>query len=150
MTETALTGGCFCGVVRYRMQSVLDVGYCHCSRCQRIHGAPVVAWCAVPEEDFELQGSPQAFRSSEHGTRYFCSRCGSHLYATDSRPPSPSVGTRLISVYVSTLDRPALVVPQVHQWWADRVPWFDTRDDLLRVEDGQLPHPDKRRGGRSN
>jgi len=115
MIEVALTGGCFCGSVRYRARLVFDVGYCHCSMCRRIHGAPVVAWCAVPEEAFELQGSPQAFRSSEHGTRYFCGRCGSHLYATDSRPPSPSVGTKLISVYISTLDRPELVVPQVHQ-----------------------------------
>jgi hypothetical protein len=49
-----------------------------------------------------------------------------------------------VSVYLMTLDEPTSVRPRVHQWWGDRVPWFDVRDDLRRVADGHLPHPDRR------
>lgn len=144
--NTDREGGCYCGRVRYRVRSVFDAGYCHCSMCRKIHGAPVVAWVAVPEPDFTLlQGSPRTFRSSGEGTRHSCADCGTQVFYTDSRQLPPGVGPRLVSVYLTTLDDPAVVHPQVHQWWADRLPWFETRDDLLRVEDGHLPHPDRRR-----
>ena len=139
-----IDGGCHCGRVRYRIGSIFDAGYCHCSVCRRIHGAPVVAWIAVPESDFTLLvGSPRAYRSSSHGARHRCDDCGTQLYYTDDRVPS-GVGTRVVSVYLTTLDEPAQVSPRVHQWCDDRLPWFDTRDDLLRVGDGTLPHPDHR------
>lgn len=139
MPTSRLNGGCFCGQVRYGIGSVFDTGYCHCTACRRIHGAPVVAWIAVPEPDFTLlAGTPRGFRSSAHGSRHFCTECGSHLYYTDDR------GVGLMSVYTATLDDPALVPPRIHQWCGDRLPWFDTRDDAPRVVDGTLPHPDRR------
>ena len=68
-----MEGGCFCGAIRYRVGSVFDAGYCHCSICRHIHGAPVVAWAAVLEGDFTLlAGTPRAFRSSATGTRHSC------------------------------------------------------------------------------
>ena len=142
-----LEGGCYCGRVRYRARSVFDAGYCHCSVCRRIHGAPVVAWIAVPERDFVLrQGTPRAFHSSTEGTRYACAECGTHLYYTDTREPPPGAGSRLVSVYLTTLDEPGIVRPRIHQWWNDHLPWFETRDDLPRVAGGRLPHPAVRGG----
>jgi hypothetical protein len=139
-----LDGGCHCGRVRYRVGSIFDAGYCHCSVCRRVHGAPVVAWIAVPEADFGLlDGAPRAYRSSSHGTRHRCDDCGTHLYYTDDRIPS-GIGTRLVSVYLTTLDAPERVQPRVHQWCDDRLPWFDTRDHLPRADDGTLTHPDRR------
>src|SRR5206468_9902663 len=36
-----ITGGCFCGAVRYRVSATTrDVSHCHCSICRRTTGAP--------------------------------------------------------------------------------------------------------------
>ena len=142
-----IDGGCHCGRVRYRVESIFDAGYCHCSVCRRVHGAPVVAWIAVPEPDFTLlQGTSRAYRSSAHGERHRCDDCGTHLYYTDDRVPS-GVPTRLVSVYLTTLDEPERVRPRVHQWCDDRLPHPDRRTDaahghleqeLRRLEESHL------------
>jgi hypothetical protein len=140
-----LEGGCFCGRIRYRVRSVFDAGYCHCSVCRKLHGAPVVAWLAAAEDDFTiLQGTPRAFQSSPEGRRHSCAECGTWLYYSTAPAGDAGREARLVSVYITTLDDPARVSPRVHQWWGDRLPWFATADDLLRVRDGQLPHPDRR------
>jgi hypothetical protein len=51
--------------------------------CRRSHGAGYVTWLAVPRAQFSLdKGDEQLvrFRSSHHGTRSFCGRCGSTLF----------------------------------------------------------------------
>jgi hypothetical protein len=141
----ALEGGCFCGEVRYRAQSVFDSGYCHCSMCRRFTGSPALSWFSVPEHHFALvHGTPKGFRSSEHFTRNFCPICGTHVFGRDSRVPSPKVEFRLVSVGIGTLDNPNLVRPQLHEWWADRVCWFSDHDSLPRFEDGTVTHPTMR------
>jgi hypothetical protein len=141
-----LEGGCYCTALRYRATSVFDAGYCHCSICRRFTGTPALTWFNVPASDFSLLcGSPSGFRSSEHFTRYFCPRCGTHVFGRDDRAPSGKVGFELISVAIGTLDHPERVTPKVHQWWASRIPWYSVQDGLPRFEDGTLTHPSTRR-----
>jgi len=124
--------------VRYEVGSVFDAVYCHCSICRRITGAPVYAGIAVPTRDFRVvSGEPTAYASSDHGTRWFCSNCGTQLHCTDTR--SDCVG-----VPIGTLDEPEAVSPKIHQWTGSQLAWFDIADDLPRVADGTLPHPTKR------
>jgi hypothetical protein len=139
-------GGCFCGAVRYRASAIFDSGYCHCSICRRISGAAAVCWFSARQEDFELtQGEVSALQSSEHFTRYFCAACGTHLFGHDDLPPPTSVGSRLVSAMLGTLDDPEQVGPALHQWWASRVRWFEEWDSLPKFESGLIPHPTKRR-----
>lgn len=140
-----LTGGCFCGAVRYRAEAVFDAGYCHCSMCRRISGAPAVAWFSVRDAQFRVtRGEPAALRSSEHFTRFFCSRCGTHLFGRDDLPPPAKVGSRLVSAMLGTLDDPSGVVPQIHQWWSDRMPWWADAPSLTTFEHGTITHPAER------
>jgi Glutathione-dependent formaldehyde-activating enzyme len=69
-----LTGGCLCGDIRYRIAAApVDALYCHCRMCRRAHGAPVVAWLAVPRAGFAVTaGSPSSYRSSAAASRQFC------------------------------------------------------------------------------
>jgi len=133
-----IRGGCYCGRIRYEVDSVFDAGYCHCRICQRISGAPVYAGVVTPNSDFRVvAGQPASFASSEHATRWFCSICGTHLYCTDTRNDYVSVG-------IGTLDEPESVAPKIHQWTGSKIAWFEIADDLPRVADGTLPHPAKR------
>lgn len=126
MIELPLTGGCLCGALRYEIAAApLDAGYCHCRICQRLSGAPAMAWASVPAESFRYTlGAPRVHRSSDWGQREFCAACGSQLvYRTLA--PAPS-----LDVNVPTLDRPDAVPPRRHTWVSSRLAWFRTADAL--------------------
>jgi len=76
-----LTGGCFCGAIRYEVRGApFDETNCHCSICRRTTGAPFVTWFSVRSPDFRIiKGEPTRFNSTERGVRSFCSRCGTQL-----------------------------------------------------------------------
>lgn len=45
MTQTTLTGHCYCSTVRYRCGAPLyPATLCHCESCRRVAGAHAVAW----------------------------------------------------------------------------------------------------------
>jgi hypothetical protein len=146
MTRITYPGGCFCGAVRYAASEVFDAGYCHCSVCRRISGAPAACWFNVREEHFSLlAGQPTPLRSSEHFTRYFCQACGTHLFGRDDLPPPPKVGSRLVSAMLGTLDDPESVRPAIHQWWGNHVSWYADAAKLEKFDTGTVTHPAQRR-----
>ena len=117
---------------------MFDAVDCHCTICRRISGAPVYAGIVIPRRDFRVvSGEPTAFASSEHGTRWFCPVCGTQLHCTDSQ-------SDYVGVPIGTLDEPESVRPQIHQWTGSQLAWFEIADDLPRVRDGTLPHPENR------
>jgi hypothetical protein len=121
-------GGCLCGAIRYQVQGApLHAGYCHCRMCQRVAGAPVVAWATWPADRFAWsQGEPTAFASSAQGERSFCPNCGSSLTFID--PGDRAV----VEVTLASLDDPSLVTPEEHIWTTSRVPWLKLDDQLPR------------------
>lgn len=148
MATIPLEGGCFCGELRYRAQSVFDAGYCHCSICRRFTGCAALTWFSVPESEFSLlQGSPKTYRSSQNFYRHFCRSCGTHLFGTAIGAPPPNPGFKLVSVGIGTLDEPDRVKPRVHQWWSSRVCWFADHERLPHFDDGRLTHPSARPAG---
>ena len=128
--QAELKGGCLCGNLRYTGTDPVDAGYCHCRLCQRSSGAPVLAWVTLASERFVYdRGKPAAYRSSDHGTREFCARCGTQIAFRDARTPER------IDVNMGSLDAPESLQPQYHIWTSSRIAWFDTADDLPRYED---------------
>jgi hypothetical protein len=127
-----LTGGCFCGAVRYRAAGVKRTSYCHCRMCQKASGAPVVAFLAVPVQGFTLiSGTMTAYRSSEKAVRHFCGRCGTQLtFRLVDNPVE-------IDVNLATLDHPERLAPADHIYTASAMPW-------LRIEDGLPRHEEAR------
>ena len=56
-----MTGGCFCGFVRYRADGApFDETNCHCTICRRTSGAPFVAWFSVARADFAFIAGARA------------------------------------------------------------------------------------------
>jgi predicted N-acetyltransferase YhbS/ketosteroid isomerase-like protein len=146
MFERPFTGGCLCGAIRYEIDAVFDVIYCHCNHCRRSSGAPVLLTAQVSGDAFRLtKGSPSEHRTSDSGRSFFCGTCGTGLYGEYAPPNHPLVREgRYFSVRVGTLDDPERVRPQIHQFVENKLSWFDTTDNLPRVEGNTLPHPDKR------
>ena len=128
----SLAGGCLCGDIRYQTnERPIDAGYCHCRLCQRSSGAPVLAWVSINVAGVEFtKAEPESYRSSEHGMRLFCRRCGTQIAFKQVDKPSS------IDVNIGSLDDPSKVTPEYHIWTQSRIPWFDVADDLPRYDDG--------------
>ena len=80
MTDKPVQGACLCGAVRFQISPpTLFCGHCHCTMCQRNHGAAYVTWFGVANSQTEILEGEEIlteFVSSDHGSRTFCSRCG--------------------------------------------------------------------------
>jgi hypothetical protein len=127
-----MKGGCCCGAVRYRLESVpYDAGWCHCRTCQLNSGSPAMAFATVPTGDFGYdQGEElvESFASSSFGRRHFCGRCGTPLYVHAEHQPDT------IDFSLATLDEPDAVVPGFHIFYASRIVWAQAGDSLPRHE----------------
>ncbi len=121
-----LTGGCLCGAIRYEAgDAPFHATLCHCSMCRRAAGAPVVAWFSVAATDFRItQGEPQAYRSSQHGTRRFCGRCGTQLTFTNDATGGE------VDITTASLDDPGAVPPEDHTRTSARISWLQVCDSL--------------------
>jgi hypothetical protein len=84
MSENLLevSGGCYCGAVRYRAAGVKpQVSECHCSQCRKQAGHRYAVVEAKTSRT-EIEGADKItwFRASPQGERGFCSVCGSTLF----------------------------------------------------------------------
>jgi len=79
----AITGGCFCGAVSYRVNGVLrDARSCHCSRCRKAFSSQASAYALVEPHEFAWLSGSDLLTSyvGKHGFGLqFCSKCGSTL-----------------------------------------------------------------------
>jgi hypothetical protein len=118
-TTNVITGGCYCGAVRYEcVEGQPFRGLCYCRTCQKISGGAGNLFMAVDAQTFRFtQGEPRAFNKQDHAwapTRHFCETCGVHLTARTARAPSA------VLVKVGTLDDPAVFQgPRLVTWTSE-------------------------------
>jgi hypothetical protein len=121
-------GRCLCGDVTYEYDGAANWrAYCHCESCRRNTSSPVAAFFGVSRGAFRFTGKPPAVYHSSPGVRrLFCGRCGSPMaYETDRRPGE-------IDLYAASLNDPEAYRPEAHTHAAERLSWFDVRDELPR------------------
>lgn len=57
-TRKTYTGQCQCGNIKYSLEGKPDAPHlCHCHMCQRMAGAPVVAWVSFPLDEYSRCGA---------------------------------------------------------------------------------------------
>ena len=131
MSDETIQGACLCGEIEFSVTlPSLFCGHCHCTMCQRSHGAGFVTWFAVSMDQFSLDhGSRTLVRheSSDHGTRSFCGRCGSSLFCETSQHPDQ------IDIVLANMKEPLDRLPQMHFYFDDRADWVVVQDDLPRL-----------------
>ena len=125
---TTRSGRCLCGDVTYEYDGPENWrAYCHCGSCRRQTSSPVTAFFGVPRAACRFTGkAPAVFESSPGVRRLFCGRCGSPMAFDAERYASE------IHLYAASLDDPESYAPQCHVHNAERLPWFDVKDDLKR------------------
>ncbi len=98
-------GSCLCGSVKYQLKShPKAITNCHCTMCQKQHGAAFSTYGSVPTEDLIYQAGNEVlatYRSSENVSRRFCGECGSSIEWSGSLAFSDWV-----SIAIATLDSP--------------------------------------------
>jgi hypothetical protein len=129
----ALTGGCYCGKLRYvaKGEPVLKA-QCHCRECQYITGGAPNMFMLMPPDGFAYtQGSPKLFTRSDIEnpvTREFCAECGTHI--ATRRPGLP-----FVILKVGALDHPDFfggpkmaiftIDRQAHHYIPEGIPAFE-------------------------
>jgi hypothetical protein len=143
--ENKITGGCYCGAIRYESDEppVEGAGICHCRECQRWTGS---AFC--PAVGFHLsgfrytKGSPKLNHSSSILERCFCPDCGSSLHVRylvklgdDYAADSPDH----VYITIGTLDNPEVVELGFHYGVESQLPWVHFDDNLPRIRSDEDP-----------
>jgi len=129
--SSSVRGACFCEAVKYEIEMPTEMCvHCHCTMCRRAHGAGYTTWVVLPSKQLYIHTGKDKlthYESSDHGSRDFCSVCGSELFGWSTRTPD-QVYTPLGNLK-GEIDRP----PQAHVGFENRVPWITVDDDLPRV-----------------
>ena len=103
------------------------VAHCHCTQCQRAHGAAFVTWVSAAESQVAIHdqdGLLNWYSSSQAAQRGFCSRCGSSLFFRSSKWPGELHIAR--ANFTDPIDRE----PQVHGYYDTHAEWFTVSDNL--------------------
>ena len=130
MDENSVRGACLCGAITFVAQlPSLWCAHCHCSQCQRFHGAPVVTWVGFAAEGFRLTTGEHSLRwyaSTAPAQRGFCGECGSSLFFRSTKWPD-EMHVSLANIH-GQLDRQ----PEGHVHYGSHVSWLQLADDLPR------------------
>ena len=116
---SAITGGCQCGAVRYRVDGRLTQPHiCHCRMCQKAAGNYFMPLANAMKDEFTVtRGAISWFRSSGPVRRGFCEKCGTPLIFE-------TIGLDHLNVTLGSLDDPAAIQPQMQFGLEAKMPWF--------------------------
>jgi hypothetical protein len=114
-----LTGGCFCGRVRYTVSAPLRVARsCHCSRCRKAFSGAGSAYAEVEPGSFAWeQGEPDVarYQSRDGMGLCFCRHCGTTLCGT--------AGDSVHGVTLGSVDGDPGIEIAMHIFVGSKAPW---------------------------
>jgi hypothetical protein len=127
-----LTGGCFCGELRYEVSGTpFHETNCHCTICRRTTGAAFVTWFSVRRAELRFtRGEPRRFQSTTNGTRGFCARCGTQL-------TFELEGLDEIDITTCSLDAPDALPPKDHTYMKSKLGWVNPADGLPQYRESR-------------
>lgn len=124
-----VTGGCFCGAVRWRHKGVpIRHLICHCRSCQRAASSGFAAFFGSHDGAFTITGPVQDYASSAGASRAFCRECGTRLWFRSDRWPGE------VHLHIGTLDDPTEYRPDTHVCLSDKATWLTLADDITGRE----------------
>lgn len=131
----SVTGGCYCGKVRYSLaRASCSLIECHCSQCRKQSGHRY-ATTAITSGDLSLEGGENItwFRASSDAERGFCSACGSHLFWRSSRDDK-------MAVLAGSIDDTTGMRLASHIFVEDKGSYYEIDDGLQQFRGYDTPH----------
>ncbi|MEM7664246.1 MAG: GFA family protein [Pseudomonadota bacterium] len=127
------TGGCQCGVVRYRIAADTLTSYvCHCRECQKQSASGFGISVPMFRASLAIEGETRSWRrptdSGSHTDCHFCPECGTRLYHAGANRPG------MVTIKGGSLDRADELQPVAHIWIRSRQRWFDLPEGVPQWE----------------
>ena len=130
-------GSCFCGAVKYRLESApMFVNCCHCTECRRQTSSAFAINAAIETARITLlPGSTEPVAvtvPTESGNPhdiYRCPDCQTALWSDYGRRPA------LRFVRVATLDDPSAFPPDAHIYTRSKLAWVVLPPDVPAFEE---------------
>jgi hypothetical protein len=133
-----ITGSCVCGQVRYEIRGQMGaITHCHCPTCRKAHASAFSSVSRVGLDDLVFTAGQQLlkfYESSPGKKRYFCSNCGSQIYAR--REDQNHYLFRM-----GTIDGDPGVRPAQHIFTADKALWYNIHDNIPEYSEWALNSP---------
>jgi hypothetical protein len=126
-----ITGSCLCGSVKYEISGkVGDIIHCHCQTCRKAHGSAFSSIASVQDKGFKLSGAEhlKSYESSNGKHRYFCSNCGTQIYAKREN-------TAHVILRLGSLDSDIDSVEKEHIWVSQKASWYSLDSKLPQCQE---------------
>lgn len=130
----AITGGCYCTAVRYRLLTAPLFCYaCHCTDCQKATGSAFALHATIEAYNIRIISDkkpsltttiPNPSKPQNVSRRALCSQCGTFLWGNDN-----PWGYAVSDVRIGTLDFPGIMEPDVHSFVGSKLGWIDLPKD---------------------
>lgn len=122
------TGSCLCKTVTFEVNTeIRRFHHCHCRTCRKVHATVFGSSALVKASAFRVLSGEDAvsrYKSSPGKTRFFCSICGTHVFATCDRDPGDVI------LRMGALDGDLGIKAQGHIWVSHKPDWYDIGDNL--------------------
>ena len=124
-----VTGGCYCGQIRYEVNGLQEAAFqCHCRECQYITGGNTNIVIVFAENDFNYtHGIASTFARSDlenSVTRHFCGTCGTGIGTRSPSRPNSMI------LKVGTLDNPEDYQAQAAIFTCDQQSYHHIPDNI--------------------
>ena len=133
MNTQRYKGSCLCGGIRYEVSNVnKDMAHCHCTMCQKFHGAAFSTFGSAHQDNFRwLAGETllKTFEASNGTKRRFCRNCGSSMTFESAQVDTERLST--IEFTLATLDACDGLQPDAHIYLSSKADWVELAGDGL-------------------
>ncbi len=126
------TGSCLCKQITFEVEKFQGpIGHCHCSMCQKFHGAAFSTFAEAKKSDLHwLSGEAllKEYRADNNSSRTFCGCCGSSLLFESKYNRSEQT----IEIALAAFDSLETLHVDAHIYTESKVDWFDISDNLAQ------------------
>ena len=123
-----IKGKCHCETVKFESKNdPITAIFCHCVTCRNINGSAFGSSAVILKDGFSIISGNEfivGYKSSPGKVRNFCSKCGTHVYATSTKNPEN------VMLRIGCIDGNHGINPTKHIWVSQKESWYEITNNL--------------------